>query len=528
MPLDESPVSVLYDENGISLAVSGGVATPTSASALLFAGITTTGTASIAKMSADGSIFITGSTTVIDPAEGVIGATLPSKAIFIAGSGSGGVLKPPYVDGYGSISTNIRGDTGLFTEVGTTNVLRVGRDVLLFQDTFDLGVNPNIWNVYSSSITQNVVSGSLFINSTVTNGNLSGSFWQIETSKKFVTLHHWPLNFVTKIKLLSYATGSVFEAGYMTGSAGSPPVTGHFVRVDATGSVYVVFAANGLESKTLLGNVSSFIGWRVFESEIGQNETIFRITDSENANNSGVVKIPWPNTVGSFGYSHLPFTLKTYNTANLTGSTQILIDHVSIARNDLDSGYDWEHAMAGMGRNCISDPATFLQATNYQINTAPANVTLASTASNYSSLGGNFSFPAPSGTETDYILFAYQIPQGYQLFLRTITINVINLGANINASTPTTIQFSLGVNAENVSLLSTSKVPRVIPLGITFADTKVSPGATYTSSPVIYNPSVPITCDSGKYLHIIARVISGVATSGQIVRGTVAIDGFFH
>lgn len=69
MPL-ESPVAVLYDDNGIALAVSGGIAIPLSTSALLFAGMTTSGTASVAKMTSDGTVFVTGTlaTTVTFPA----------------------------------------------------------------------------------------------------------------------------------------------------------------------------------------------------------------------------------------------------------------------------------------------------------------------------------------------------------------------------------------------------------------------------------------------------------------------------
>jgi hypothetical protein len=56
----ESPASVLYDDNGIALAVSGGMVVPISTSALLFAGMTITGTASVARMTSDGTVFVTG------------------------------------------------------------------------------------------------------------------------------------------------------------------------------------------------------------------------------------------------------------------------------------------------------------------------------------------------------------------------------------------------------------------------------------------------------------------------------------
>lgn len=51
----ESPVTILYDVNGVAMAVSGGIAVPVSTSALLQAGLTTTGTASIIAVDAAGA-----------------------------------------------------------------------------------------------------------------------------------------------------------------------------------------------------------------------------------------------------------------------------------------------------------------------------------------------------------------------------------------------------------------------------------------------------------------------------------------
>lgn len=69
MPL-ESPASVLYNDDGLALAVSGGIAIPVSSSGLLFAGVGPGNTASFARFSALGELLISGSviTTVTFPA----------------------------------------------------------------------------------------------------------------------------------------------------------------------------------------------------------------------------------------------------------------------------------------------------------------------------------------------------------------------------------------------------------------------------------------------------------------------------
>jgi hypothetical protein len=60
MPL-ESPVSILYNSDGIELSVSGGIAPPLSTSALMFAGLDASSTARVLRTHTDGTLFITGS-----------------------------------------------------------------------------------------------------------------------------------------------------------------------------------------------------------------------------------------------------------------------------------------------------------------------------------------------------------------------------------------------------------------------------------------------------------------------------------
>jgi len=57
----ESPASILFDINGIAMAVSGGIAVPVSTSGLISTGMTNTGTASYIRTELDGTQWITGS-----------------------------------------------------------------------------------------------------------------------------------------------------------------------------------------------------------------------------------------------------------------------------------------------------------------------------------------------------------------------------------------------------------------------------------------------------------------------------------
>ena len=59
MPLD-TPVSILFNSDGIELAVSGGTTPPVSTSAIMFAGIDAASTARVLRTHTDGTLFVTG------------------------------------------------------------------------------------------------------------------------------------------------------------------------------------------------------------------------------------------------------------------------------------------------------------------------------------------------------------------------------------------------------------------------------------------------------------------------------------
>lgn len=79
MPLD-TPVSILFNSDGIELAVSGGIAPPVSTSAIMFAGIDAASTARVLRTHTDGTLFVTGtvSTAISSVAQGNSGSIAQS------------------------------------------------------------------------------------------------------------------------------------------------------------------------------------------------------------------------------------------------------------------------------------------------------------------------------------------------------------------------------------------------------------------------------------------------------------------
>jgi hypothetical protein len=193
---------------------------------------------------------------------------------------------------------------------------------------------------------------------------------------------------------------------------------------------------------------------------------------------------------------------------------------------------------AGMGYGSYqyaTGAASIGQTAQWTNSTAPANATLSNTAAGYTTLGGLFSFAAVAGAATDYALFALQVPlgsasvPGRNLYIRGVRIETVNTGAAV-ATTPTTLQWALGVGASAVSLATTesttTKAPRRIPLGI--QSFVVGDVAGKQGNTIDVNFDAAVVVNAGEFVHIILRMPIGTATASQVLIGQVTINGFWE
>jgi hypothetical protein len=184
-----------------------------------------------------------------------------------------------------------------------------------------------------------------------------------------------------------------------------------------------------------------------------------------------------------------------------------------------------------MARFANSDPLTGVQLQNYGNSAAPSTITtgtLSNTAAAYTTLGGLFAFNTPTGAETDYILFAYQVPADFDLIIYSVTISMVVLGVQSTTS-PTVVQWGLAVGSSAVSLATAGANPPLrFALGLQQLAKSASIGDPFNPNQLVWTPRVPQVCYGGKFVHIILRVPSGNPTAGQINRGIVSIDGVFQ
>ena len=135
------------------------------------------------------------------------------------------------------------------------------------------------------------------------------------------------------------------------------------------------------------------------------------------------------------------------------------------------------------------------------------------------------------GAATDFALFAYQVPAGFQLFVTDFRFDAMNTGVAV-ATTATIMDVGIGLNSSSVSLATVDAfptnvyAPRRIPLGEMSWLIGDAVGAPARGAPISLDCQTPWLVDGGRFFHVIIQVSVGTATVGQIARGVCFIGGY--
>lgn len=327
---------------------------------------------------------------------------------------------------------------------------------------------------------------------------------------------------------------NVCEFGLGFASGTTTPTDGVYFKLNSSGALVGVMNINGTETTTapMPAPIANEVYY--YRIVIDQDRIEFYI--------DGVLQgvILSPNTSAAISLSRWqPLLMRCYNAA-ATGSAQRMeVADVAVIARDLALNRLWSTAMAGLECGSYQNPrgTAMGQSANYVNNTAPVSATLSNTAAGYTTLGGQFQFAAVAGAETDYALFAFQVPLAAaaggnrNLVIRGIRIETYNMGA-ASATTPTLLQWALGVGATAVSLATADSVtagtraPRRIPLGTQSIPIGTAIGGNVT--PIDVNLDAPLYVAAGTFVHVILRMPVGTATASQIIRGLAMINGYFE
>ncbi len=419
-------------------------------------------------------------------------------------------------------------------KVSTDGRLRVGIDTIYWADTFNhTVVDGGVYQFVTNTATFSMAGGFLVFNAGNSVG--SGIVARAQTYRTFPLHPAGSLEVLFRLRFaINPVANNVCEFGLGFATTITTPTDGVYFKLNTSGALVGVMNINGTETTTAPMPAPLANEVYYYRIVIDQDRIEFYI--------DGVLQgiILSPNTSAAISLSRWqPLLMRCYNAA-ATGSAQRMeIADVSVIARDLAINRLWATAMAGMEGGSYNNPrgASVGQSANYANNTAPTSATLSNTAAGYTTLGGQFQFAAVAGAETDYALFAFQVPAAAagsgnrNLVIRGVRIETFNMGAT-SAVTPTLLQWALGVGSTAASLATTdsnttgTRAARRIPLGVQSIPVGTVVGDSVP--PIDVNLDAPLYVAAGTFVHIILRMPVGTATASQIIRGLAMINGYFE
>jgi hypothetical protein len=420
---------------------------------------------------------------------------------------------------------------------------RVGVDTPLFSLSFE-GTNVPTALIQQTLSTMTTSQASNFFVLNAGNAVASLNAAQVRTYRTFPLFGSFTLYIDMVLREGNpTATNAISEwgIGYVAGT--SPPTDGIFFRRLPGGQLLGVLNFNGTELAENIDttNVPNRSGSGLYDPTEAQHYLIARQDDQVSfwINDVLVARIKY-SSIAPLGVSTAaaPIVARVYNNGAASAGRRIELGLLSATMGDLDlGGKPWPHSMAGAGLSGIQAPPGVAagQNANYVNSTAPASATLSNTAAGYTTLGGQWQAAAVAGSETDYALFAYQVPAGTAALAgRTFYVTGIRIGETVvqgaAVATTTVFQWALGVGSSAVSLATTDAATTSSPKRVALGSQSIASGAAIGSlAPGFsHNFNTPQPAPSGTFVHIILKVPQGAATPSLVFRGTVMVEGYFE
>lgn len=377
------------------------------------------------------------------------------------------------------------------------------------------------------TVTHSVTAGTFLNASGIGTLNTNASVVSMQAIPK---TQRTPLIHRTRARLVKGGTNGVAEIGLTTSQAPASAIipNGFMFQYAVDGSLRPVIVFNNVAVATGNDFAASIDSTRYYTWDmiVDDNSVNFVVQDSstgaiitDQTLNIG----PDSNRIGSLPYFFAYARSYVAATANVGAPTQLYIGDMTVGLFDVDAGKPWAHVMASGGKGAVVNPTTALaQLENYANSAAPVSAILSNTTAGYTTMGGQFQFAAVAGAETDYALFGFQVPAGVKLNVTEITIDTINTGAAV-ATSAHVLQWFAGVDGTAVTL-ATNNFRKS--LGLQTFPIGAAIGAQ--AGTITRQFQAPLVTNSGRFFHIGLKMPVATATASQIIRGVVAVTGYFE
>lgn len=415
--------------------------------------------------------------------------------------------------------------------------LRTGGDTMLFNEPFlGTAINTGIWQQNLTTMTVTIGSNALLLNAGASVA--ANAVARVNSYILFPMYDSFETYFAFDFIYLPVAlvANSTTEMGAFIASGVTAPTDGVFIRFNATGTAEAVVTFASSETSVPITTPTSGVRHRVvITSYIDQID--FWIDDVLVASIETPVARGVPVSAGN-----LPLTFRVYNSAvvpALAAQVQIYNPAVSLGgwQNERDNATT--NALAGGMGIQGQTGATIGSLPNWTNSAAPATATLSNTVAGYGSglLGGQFRFAAPAGAETDFILFAYQVPaaainaHNKKFVCVGVTIDTFNEVVAV-ATTGTVMQWGLSVGSTAASLATaegaTTKAARRFPVGVQSFAVGDPVGKAAERLSCMFPKGAELVANPGEFLGVILKVAIGTATATETFRGVVSLLGHWE
>lgn len=358
--------------------------------------------------------------------------------------------------------------------------------------------------------------------------SVAASAYSILTSlRQFPKYQRAPLHYRVRARLSLVANAGA-ELGFGAPATTAAIAVGAYWQVTTGNAVQPVVTFNGVDQVGTAvtmpsGWQSNFYTWDVI---VDDDEVLFTIMETSTGVLVAERKIFLATTQQKlWNATHLPVFVRVYSSASVPVSAPVIIvAAMDVNVLDLQQNKPWGQVQALNGAGAHVLPTAFTQAAQFANNTAPASATLSNTVAGYTTLGGLFQFAAPAGAVTDFALFGFNVPAPYTFVCTGIDIDAWNTGA-ASATTPTLLQWGLGVDQSAVSLAGTTVR---VPLGAQSIPVGAAIGARADRNISVDFSAAPLTTNAGRFFDVILRIPIGTSTASQIIQGSVTVKGYFE
>lgn len=327
-------------------------------------------------------------------------------------------------------------------------------------------------------------------------------------------------------------TNNVVEIGVGLCATTASPTIAAIFRYGADGSFrgVIITTPGGSEVPTpdLISVMTTPTDFHDYTIVIGQDKVVFELDGLPIAS----LAIP-VGSAAPMASESAPVYVRTYNTNTVSTAQK-----VSVARNVTAcfgglNGHDNKDisALCGdVGYQLVTGTGTGGPSNNYANNTVPPTLALSNTSPAATTLGGHGLITGPAASETDYILFGFQVPVGTVTNMgRTLIIYSVTVTMDLQSGTATNAalwDFKLGFGATAVSLATTetanTKTYRRVPIGTL----NIAAGSPVGVNTAVLNLELaqPIAVNSGEYVALILRVPVGTTAGTPVYRLNFSVN----